>query len=128
MLAGVVRVINRMTKDEGARAGIETRRLYFKTFNDKANLQPLNAENKADKAKIIGMLKAWRSAGSLIVVEEGRKPDHEEVHRGERGCLICSTHTAALIAAALHPTPLKKKSRASPQGDSEGTETRLLNS
>ena len=30
----------------------------------------LNAENRADKAKIIGMLKAWRSAGSLIVVED----------------------------------------------------------
>ena len=30
----------------------------------------LDAENKADKAKIIGMLKVWRSAGSLIVVED----------------------------------------------------------
>jgi hypothetical protein len=144
----VVRAINRMTKDEGAKAGIDNHRLYFKTFNDKANLQPpadksdwfklvsidlgngplngpgdsvgvvtqwewpdplagmtaadfdkvaaviragrwrespqatawvgkavaealdLNAENKADKAKIIGMLKVWRSAGSLIVVED----------------------------------------------------------
>ena len=139
----VVRAINRMTKDEGARAGIENHRLYFKTFNDKANLQPpadkaewfelvsvdlgngplngpgdsvgvvtkwewpdplagmtgadfdkvaaviragkwrespqatawvgnavaealdLNAENKADKAKIIGMLKVSLSAASL---------------------------------------------------------------
>ena len=30
----------------------------------------LNAENKTDKAKIVGMLKVWRSAGSLIVVED----------------------------------------------------------
>jgi AAA domain len=144
----VVRAINRMTKDEGARAGIENHRLYFKTFNDKANLQPpadkaewfelvsvdlgngplhgpgdsvgvvtkwewpdplagmtggafdkvaasiragkfrespqanawvgnavaealdLNAENRADKAKIIGMLKVWLSAGSLVAVED----------------------------------------------------------
>jgi hypothetical protein len=144
----VVRAINRMTKDEGTKAGIENHRLYFKTFNDKANLQPpadktewfelvsvdlgngplngpgdsvgvvtkwewpdplagmtgadfdkvaasiragkwrespqaskwvgravaealdLNADNKADKAKIIGMLKVWRSTGSLIVVED----------------------------------------------------------
>jgi hypothetical protein len=144
----VVRAINRMTKDEAARAGIDNPRLYFKTFNDKANLQPpadkadwfklvsidlgngllegagdsvgvvtqwewpdplagmtgadfdtvsasigsgkwrespqaskwvgkavaealeLNVENKADKAKILAMLKVWLSAGSLIVVED----------------------------------------------------------
>lgn len=144
----VVRAINRMTKDEGAKAGIENHRLYFKTFNDKANLQPpadksdwfklvsvdlgngpssgpgdsvgvvtqwewpdplagmtvadfdkvavviragkwrenpqaskwvgkavaealdLNAKSKADKAKILGMLKVWLSAGSLVAVED----------------------------------------------------------
>jgi hypothetical protein len=144
----VVRAINRMTKEEGAKAGVDNHRLYFKTFNDKANLQPpadksdwfklvsidlgngplngpgdsigvvtqwewpdplagmtaadfdkvaaviragrwrespqatawvgravaealdLDAENKAEKAKIIGMLKLWRAAGSLIVVED----------------------------------------------------------
>jgi hypothetical protein len=36
----VVRALNRMTKDEAARAGVDNHRLYFKTFNDKANLQP----------------------------------------------------------------------------------------
>lgn len=144
----VVRAINRMTKDEALKAGVENHRLYFKTFNDKANLQPpadksdwykmvsvdlgngpdggpgdsvgvvtkwewpdplagmtaadfdkvaavirtgkwrespqaskwagravadalnLSAENKADKAKIIGMLKVWLLAGSLVVVED----------------------------------------------------------
>jgi hypothetical protein len=30
----------------------------------------LNADNKADKAKILGMLKVWRAAGSLVVVED----------------------------------------------------------
>jgi hypothetical protein len=29
----------------------------------------LNADNKADKAKILAMLKVWLAAGSLVVVE-----------------------------------------------------------
>jgi hypothetical protein len=143
----VVRVINQMTKEEGEKAGIENHRLYFRTFNDKANLQPpadvsdwfklnsvhlgnghlggsgdsvgvvttwqwpdpladitgadfdrvaavirsskwrenpqaskwvgravakaldLNVDEKTDKAKINGMLNAWRSAGALVVIE-----------------------------------------------------------
>ena len=36
----ITRVLNRMTKDEAARAGVENHRLYFRTLNDKANLQP----------------------------------------------------------------------------------------
>jgi hypothetical protein len=36
----VVRAVNRMSKEEGERAGVENHRLYFRTFNDKANLQP----------------------------------------------------------------------------------------
>ncbi|WP_247434420.1 AAA family ATPase [Bradyrhizobium sp. 139] len=35
-----VRVVNRMTKDEAERAGVENPRLYFRTINDKANLTP----------------------------------------------------------------------------------------
>lgn len=35
-----VRAINRMSKDEGDRAGIEGHRLYFRAFSDKANLAP----------------------------------------------------------------------------------------
>jgi hypothetical protein len=143
----VVRAINRMSKEEGEKAGVENHRLYFRTFNDKANLQPaadksdwfrlasvvlpngymggpgdsvgvvttwqwpdplagmtgadfdkvaasiragkwrespqalkwagravaealdLNADNRADKAKILAMLKVWLAAGSLVVVE-----------------------------------------------------------
>jgi AAA domain len=143
-----VRVVNRMTKEEGEKAGVENHRLYFRTFDDKPNLQPpaadasdwfklksvdlgnglfggpgdsvgvvttwewpdplagmtgadfdkvaaviragkwrespqaskwvgravaealdLNADNKADKTKILGMLKVWRAAGSLIPVD-----------------------------------------------------------
>lgn len=36
----VVRAVNRMTKDEGEKAGVENHRLYFRTYNDKANLHP----------------------------------------------------------------------------------------
>lgn len=36
----VVRAVNRMTEEEALRAGVENHRLYFRTFNDKANLAP----------------------------------------------------------------------------------------
>ena len=38
--ARVVRVVNRMSKDEGEKAGVDNHRLYFRTYNDKANLAP----------------------------------------------------------------------------------------
>jgi hypothetical protein len=143
----VTRVLNRMTEAQAAQAGVENPRLYFRTLNDKANLQPpaatsdwfklvsvnlgngpmqisgdsvgvvtpwewpdalagitgadfdrvaavirssrwrenpqasgwvgkavaqaldLDPDNKADKARIMGMLKMWRAAGSLVAVE-----------------------------------------------------------
>ncbi|WP_296518716.1 AAA family ATPase [Rhodopseudomonas sp.] len=36
----VVRAVNRMSKEEAVRAGVENHRLYFRTVNDKANLAP----------------------------------------------------------------------------------------
>jgi hypothetical protein len=36
----VTRVLNRMTEDQAAKAGVENHRLYFRAINDKANLQP----------------------------------------------------------------------------------------
>jgi hypothetical protein len=36
----LVRVVNRMTKDEGEKAGVENHRLHFRTYDDKANLAP----------------------------------------------------------------------------------------
>lgn len=36
----VVRTVNRMTKQEAANAGVENPRLYFRTYNDKANFAP----------------------------------------------------------------------------------------
>jgi hypothetical protein len=41
----VVRAVNRMTKEEAERAGVENHRLFFRTMNDKSNLAP-----PADKA------------------------------------------------------------------------------
>ena len=38
--ARVVRVVNRMTEDQGEKAGVDNHRLYFRTYNDKANLAP----------------------------------------------------------------------------------------
>ena len=153
--ARVVRVVNRMTKDEAERTGVQNHGLHFRTYNDKANLAPpadksdwfelksvdlgngpgmevggvkfngpgdsvgvvqvwqwpdpltgmtgadfdkvaavikrgkwrenvqakawvghavaqalgLDVGNKAHRTKIIGVLKAWLAAGSLIVVE-----------------------------------------------------------
>jgi hypothetical protein len=140
-----VRVVNRMSKDEAAKAGIEHPRFYFRTYNDKPNLAPpaetsdwfhlagiylgngpdggdhvgvvepwqwpdplagitgadfdkvvvairsgkwrkdpqakdwvgkpvakalgLNTRNKADKAKIRGLVGVWLAAGSLVEVE-----------------------------------------------------------
>jgi hypothetical protein len=151
--ARVARALNQMSEEEGAKAGVENHRLFFRAFNDKANLAPpvtvsdwfrlasvwlengpaggdsvgvvthwdwpdpltgitgndfekvavvirgadwrkdvrssywvgkavakalgLDIEAKADKAKIVGLLKVWISAGSLVVVEgfdEQRRP------------------------------------------------------
>jgi hypothetical protein len=36
----VVRAVSRMTKELAKEAGVENNRLYFRTYNDKANLQP----------------------------------------------------------------------------------------
>ena len=38
--ARVVRVVNRMSQGEAEKAGVENHRLYFRTYNDKANLAP----------------------------------------------------------------------------------------
>jgi hypothetical protein len=36
------RVLNRMSKEDAEKAGVDNHRLYFRTFNDKANLvQPV---------------------------------------------------------------------------------------
>jgi hypothetical protein len=36
----VVRAVSRMTKEDGEKAAVENHRLYFRTYNDKANLAP----------------------------------------------------------------------------------------
>jgi hypothetical protein len=38
--ARVVRVVNRMTEKEGAKAKVENHRLHFRVYNDKSNLAP----------------------------------------------------------------------------------------
>jgi RecA-family ATPase len=59
----VVRAVNRMSKEEGERAGVENHRLYFRTYNDKANLQP--PADKSDWFKLAsGMGWQGRSGGA----------------------------------------------------------------
>ena len=38
--ARVVRVVNRMSQEEAERTGVQNHRLFFRTYNDKANLAP----------------------------------------------------------------------------------------
>jgi hypothetical protein len=40
----------------------------------------LNADNKADRSKIVGMLNVWRSSGATLVVVE-RQDDKREVKK-----------------------------------------------
>ncbi|HTJ58246.1 MAG TPA: AAA family ATPase [Devosiaceae bacterium] len=48
-----VRVINRMTKEEAERAGVDNPRLYFRTLNDKANLTP--PSERSDWYRLVGV-------------------------------------------------------------------------
>jgi AAA domain/Bifunctional DNA primase/polymerase, N-terminal len=49
----VVRPINRMSEKEATAAGVDNRRLYFRTINDKANLQP--PVEKSDWFKLVSV-------------------------------------------------------------------------
>jgi len=46
----VIRPINRMSPEEGEKAGVDNHRLYFRTINDKASMQP--PADKADWFKL----------------------------------------------------------------------------
>jgi hypothetical protein len=48
-----VRVLNRMSKDEAARAGVENHRLYFRAYSDKANLAP--PADKSEWYRLVGV-------------------------------------------------------------------------
>jgi hypothetical protein len=62
----VVRAVNRMTKEEGEKAGVENYRLYFRTYNDKANLQP-----PADKSDWFELQNVWLGNGPLGAPGDG---------------------------------------------------------
>jgi hypothetical protein len=49
----VVRVVNRMNKEEGEKAEVDNHRLYFRTYNDKANKTP--PANKSDWFKLVSV-------------------------------------------------------------------------
>lgn len=50
-----VRVLNRMTKEEGDRAGVENHRLYFRTYSDKANMSPPADRSDWFKLESVGL-------------------------------------------------------------------------
>lgn len=162
--ARLARALNQMSEEDGAKAGVENHRLFFRAFNDKANLAPpvvasdwfrlasvwldngpaggdsvgvvthwdwpdplagvtgsdfdkvalviragswrkdvrsndwvgkavaqalrLNVEDKADRAKITGLLKVWLSAGSLMVIERT-----DEQRRTREFVEVCDAET-----------------------------------
>jgi len=71
----VVRVVNRMTKEEGDRAGIENHRLYFRTYNDKANLQPPAEESDWFKLNSVHLGNGPLGGDSVGVVAPWKWPD-----------------------------------------------------
>jgi hypothetical protein len=92
----VVRPINRMSEKEATAAGIENRRLYFRTINDKANLQP--PVEKSDWFKLesvdlgngefglpgdsVGVVTKWELPAALAGITAA---DFEKVARVIRG-------------------------------------------
>jgi AAA domain/Bifunctional DNA primase/polymerase, N-terminal len=73
----VVRAINRMTKAEATNAGVDNPRSYFRTLNDKANLQP--PTDKSDWFKLesvyLGNGPMGMPGDSVGVVTEWQWPD-----------------------------------------------------
>ena len=73
----VVRPINRMSEKEATAAGVENRRLYFRTLHDKANLQP--PVEKSDWYKLESVELGNRPMGlpgdSIGVVTKWDMPD-----------------------------------------------------
>ncbi|MBS0529756.1 MAG: AAA family ATPase [Proteobacteria bacterium] len=73
----VVRAVNRMSKEEGERAGVENHRLFFRTFNDKANLQP--PADKSDWFKLesvdLGNGPLGSPGDSVGIVTQWKWPD-----------------------------------------------------
>lgn len=76
-----VRAINRMTKEEGDKAGVEKHRLYFRAFNDKSNLAPPPEKSdwfelksvdlcngEAGQSDSVGVVVAWKWPDPLASV------------------------------------------------------------
>ena len=80
--ARVVRVVNRMSKEEGEKAGVENHRLYFRTYNDKANLQPPADQSDWFRLKSVdlgngplGTRRQRRRGDAVAVAEPARRRD-----------------------------------------------------
>ena len=73
--ARVARALNQMTEDEGSTAGIENHRLFFRAFNDKANLAPPVAASVWFKLASVWLDNAPGGGDSVGVVTPWSWPD-----------------------------------------------------
>ncbi|MCA1398658.1 bifunctional DNA primase/polymerase [Bradyrhizobium sp. BRP56] len=84
----VVRTVNRMTEEEAAKAGVDNYRVYFRTYNDKANLAP-PVENsdwfKLESVDLGNAPSGLQYGDSVGVVVPWQWPDHME---GVTGSLV----------------------------------------
>ncbi len=72
-----VRAVNRMTKEEGERAGLENHRSFFRVFNDKANLAPPADKSDWFELKSVDLGNGPGPFGDSIgVVATWEWPDH----------------------------------------------------
>jgi hypothetical protein len=73
--ARVARAINQMTEGEGEKAGVENHRLFFRTFNDKANLAPPVTDSDWFKLASVYLGNSPTGGDSLGVVIRWEWPD-----------------------------------------------------
>jgi hypothetical protein len=72
-----VRAVNRMTKEEGERAGLENHRSFFRVFNDKANLAPPADKSDWFELKSVELGNGPGTFGDSVgVVATWEWPDH----------------------------------------------------
>lgn len=71
----VVRAVNRMTKEEAERAGVDNHRLFFRTINDKANLAPPADQSDWFKLHSVNLGNGPQGGDSVGVVTTWKWPD-----------------------------------------------------
>ncbi|KYK50080.1 hypothetical protein A1D31_22475 [Bradyrhizobium liaoningense] len=73
--ARVARALNQMSEEDGAKAGVDNHRLFFRAFNDKANLAPPVTESTWFKLASVWLDNAPGGGDSVGVVTHWDWPD-----------------------------------------------------